>query len=79
MPNRPLTHFVANAPEMVVKDGLLHVGPGPLGHTMVVPLSMARRAHIQLGAVLAEYDRRPDPVVPLCELCISRDLPRDRH
>jgi hypothetical protein len=72
----PFLQFVNGVPPMEIKDGMLHVGPGPLGNTGVFPLAVVRKMHKEMARLIAEHDAKPDPVIPLCELCVRRNLPR---
>lgn len=70
--------------EMRTENDLFVIGPGPAGKYMHMPISAAREAYARLGRVLAAYDSKPDPVVPLCELCVQRrdtgsPFLRERH
>jgi hypothetical protein len=66
--------LVEDMPKFEIRDGLLHV----IGNITeyALPLALVRRAIPAIAAAIAQFDARPDNVIPLCDLCVRHNLPR---
>lgn len=66
--------LVEDMPHFEIRNGLLHI-TGNVSE-FALPLSVVRKCLPAIAAAIARHDSRPDPVIPLCDLCVRHNLPR---
>ena len=71
-----IPNYIEKPPIFEVRGDHIYTQIGE-GIVFCASISTMRQAVAGAQAAIAEYDRMPDPVVPLCDLCTRHNLPKD--